>query len=183
MKYFARTVMSGLDRDEAYIPRQVMSREDISDNAKLIYGMIFSECLTKMENNDEATIIQAAKVISDFCKDVPMSTIERECLSCGDVATQVHEELYSLSSASEAAKYLRECQLHFIRLQKPVCNFCSNGKMIYKMFDLINTLVDRIINEVLIEDIFSEDEIEVLRSYSQNHNTELLNEVIDILKK
>lgn len=183
MKYFVRTVTNGLDKDEVYIPRQVMNREDISDNAKLIYGMIFSECLDKMENFDEDTVIQAAKIISDFCKDVPMSTVKSTFLNFEEEAVKIRDELHSLSSASEAAEYLRECQVRFVRVQKPVCNFCSNGKMMYKLFDLINTLVYRMLDDTQGCETLSEDETEALKSYNENHNAELLGEVIDILKK
>ncbi|MDE6593222.1 MAG: hypothetical protein K2K57_09195 [Oscillospiraceae bacterium] len=183
MNYVLRTVLNGLGKDEVYIPRQVMCREDISDNAKLIYGMIFSECLSKMENIDEQTVNQAAKVISDFCKDVPMTTIERECMSCGDEAIRIHEELYSLSSKSDTAVFLNECKSYFIRMQKPVCNFCSSGRMMYKAFDLINNLVCRMLDDTYVSEMFSDEEIEILNEYNKNHNVELLDDVIDILKE
>ena len=183
MKYILRTVLNSLDKDEVYIPRQVMCRKDICDNAKLIYGMIFTECLHQMESIDEATVVQAAKVISDFCKDVPMSTIERECMSCEDEAVSIHNELHSLSSESDTADYLRECKIHFIRKQKPVCNFCSDGKMMYKTFDLINTLVYRMLDDTQIGEMLSADEIEILKTYNENHNAEILDDVIDILKR
>lgn len=183
MKYISRSVLNGHDKNEVYIPRQVMCREDISDNAKLIYGMIFTECLTNMESIDEATVIQAAKVISNFCKDIPMSTMERTCMSSGAEAVRIREELHSLSSEKETAEYLRECKMYFIRTQKPVCNFCSDGKLMYKVFDLINTLSYRMLDNTQIREMLSENEIQILKSYNESHDVELLNEVIDIIKK
>ena len=183
MKYVIRTVLNGIGKDEAYIPGQVMCREDISDNAKFIYSLIFSECLGKMESIDERTVNQAARIISDFCKDVPLTTIERECMSCGDETVRIHDELRSLSSRSDITKYLNECKNHFIRIQKPVCNLCSDGRMMYKTFDLINTLVSRMLDDTKTGEIFSDEELAILEAYNESHSTEFLDDVIDILKR
>lgn len=59
---------------------------------------------------------------------------------------------------------------------------CDNGKMLYKMIDLVNTFVDRQLHNENLKKVFTLDELETLNTYNENRSLELLSEVIDILK-
>ncbi len=54
--------------------------------------------------------------------------------------------------------------------------------MMYKMTDLINTIVSRTLYNADYEMTLSADEAELLRLYDQSHFADMLNDVIDILK-
>ncbi len=196
MQFISKTVLSSTGTDEVYIPRQVMCRKYICDNAKLMYGVIFNECLSKMESFDEKTVLQAVDIINVFCEDVELTTIANNCHCSKDEAVQIKKDLVSLVSTSDTAAYLRECKLNYIRKQKLSCYICGNGKMMYKMTDLINTIVNRTVYnldyEILSADevynsnyevTLSADEVKLLSLYNQSHSADMLNDVIDILKK
>ncbi len=183
MEFFSRNVLSNAMAGEVYIPREVMCRENISENTKLIFGMIFSECLNNMDNMTDDSITQAASTVKDYGASVPLNNIERECLCGTETAKSIQKELSLLTATLDIASCFYECKLNYINVQKPICRMCDNGKILYKMFDLVNTIVDRKLHNMDFKNQFSEDELEMLNAYGRSHSSELLSEVIDILKR
>lgn len=183
MEFLSRTVLSNAATGEVYIPREVMCRENISENTKLIFGMIFSECLNKMDSMTDNNISQAASILKNYVANVPLTTIERECLCGTETAKNIQQELSSLIATLDIASCVYECELHYINVRQPICRMCDNGKILYKMFDLVNTIVDRQLHNMDFKKQFSDDELETLSIYDSSHSSELLSEVIDILKR
>lgn len=183
MKTISRTVLSNARENEIYIPNAVICRKNISDNAKLIFGIIFSEALRKMENLDEYTISEMTKIIRNHCADVPLGSIERECLCGTEAAKKIQYEIATLTATLDIAACFYECELHFASIEKPVCSLCENGKMFFKIIDLVNTLIDRKLHNSKHENLFTENELETLEIYDKYHSPELLSEVIDIMKR
>lgn len=183
MEFFSRTVLSNAIAGEVYIPREVMCRENISDNTKLIFGMMFSECLNKMDSMSDDNISQAASILKNCGANVPLTTIERECLCGTETAKNIQKELSFLTATLDIASCIHECELNYINVQQPICRMCDNGKILYKMFDLVNTVVDRQLHHTDFKKQFSEDELETLNAYDKSHSSELLSDVIDILKR
>lgn len=182
MKTFSRTVLSSGRSDEVYIPREVICRESISDETKLIFGIIFSECLSKMESIDEKNVTQATNMIKEFGINIPLSLIEKNCFCERETAKTIQKEFSFLTATLDIAACFYECKLNYISVQKPVCYMCDNGKTLYKMIDLVNTFVDRQLHNKNLKKEFAVDELETLKAYNTSHSTELLYEVIDILK-
>lgn len=187
MKTFSRTVLSTRRTDEVYIPREVICRENISDNTKLIFGIIFNECLSKMESIDEKSVTQATNMIKEFGANIPLSLIEslieKNCFCERETAKSIQKEFSFLTATLDIAACFYECKLNYIRIQKPVCCMCDNGKVLYKLIDLVNTLIDRELYNEGFENTLTENEFETFKIYSRYHSTELLDEVIDILKR
>lgn len=183
MKTFSRTVLSNGRTDEVYIPREVMCRENISDNTKLIFGIIFSECLSKMESIDEKNVTQATNMIKEIGTNIPLNLIEKNCFCEMKTAETIQKEFSSLTATLDIAACFYECKLNYINVQKPVCYVCDNGKVLYKLIDLVNTFVDRQLHNEKFKKVFTIDELKTLNAYDTNHSSELLCEVIDILKR
>lgn len=183
MEFMSRTVLSNIKADEIYIPREVMCRENISNNTKLIFGTVFTECLSKMESIDKKTVTQAANVVKNIGTKIPLSTIDRACLCGTEAAEVIKKEFSSLTATLDIAACFYECVLNYINVQKPVCNLCDNGKKLYKMIDLVNTIVDRQLHNADFKKQFSEEELKTLNNYDKYHSSDLLGEVIDILKR
>lgn len=183
MKTISRTVLSNARENEVYIPNAVICRKNISDNTKLIFGIIFSEALSKIENLDEHTISKMTKTIRNHCAEVPLGSIERECLCGTEAAKKIQYEIATLTATLDIAACFYECELHFARIEKPVCRLCENGKMFFRTIDLVNTLIDRELHNDGFENSFTENELETLEIYNRYHSPELLDEVIDILKR
>ena len=183
MKTFSKTVLSNVRADEVYIPREVMCRENISDNTKLMFGIVFSEHLRKMERLDVETVSKATNNIKDFGANISLSIIERECICGTEAAKVIQNEFSFLTATLDIATCFYECELNYINVQKPVCRVCNNGNILYKMFDLVNTIVDRQLHNMNFNKQFSTDELKTLSTYDINHSPELLGDVIDILKR
>lgn len=183
MKDISRTVLNCAKENEVYIPREVMCRENISEDTKLIFGIIFSEALGKMENIDEYTVSEMTKIIRNHCAEVPLGSIERECLCETEKAKKIQYELAALTATLDIADCFYKCKLHFANIEKPVCRLCENGKTLFRMIDLVNTLVDRKIHNGSYEYLFTENEYKTLQIYNTYHSPEMLDEVIDILKR
>lgn len=182
MKTFSRTVLNNSGTNEVYIPREVIYRENISDNTKLIFGIIFSECLSKMESIDERNVTQATNMIKEFGTNIPLSLIEKNCFCEIETAKVIQKEFSFLTATLDIAACFYECKLNYITIQKPVCYMCDNGKTLYKMIDLVNTFVDRQLHNESFKKVFTVDELKTLNTYNENRSLELLSEVIDILK-
>lgn len=183
MKTFSRTVLSNSRTDEVYIPREVICRDNINDNTKLIFGIIFSECLSKMESIDEKSVTQATNMIKNFGQNIPLSLIEKNCFCEMKTAETIQKEFSSLTATLDIAACFYECKLNYISIQKPACYMCGNGKLLYKMLDLVDTIVDRQLHNENFKKMFTIEELETLKAYDTNHSSELLCEVIDILKR
>lgn len=121
--------------------------------------------------------------MKNFSKGIPLHTIERECMCSPEAAESVRRELYSLIATLDVAACFYECELHYVSVQKPVCRLCENGKMLYKMTDFVNTVIDRHLQNPDYCNQLSENEIELFRKYNECHSPELLEAVVDILKK
>lgn len=182
MVFISKTVLDSSTADEVYIPREVMCRESISDNTKLIFGVIFSECLSKMESINVRNVSKAVYALKNFSENISLKTIERECMCGTETAKNIRHELVSLIATLDIGACFYECELHYASIQKPVCRMCENGKMLYKMIDLVNTIIDRELYGDIQKHYF-DDEKQVLKKYNATHSPELLNEVIDILKR
>ncbi len=183
MDFILRNVLSNVSENEVYIPREVMCRNNIGDNTKFIFGIIFSECLRKMENLNENTVSQATNIIKSYGENVPLSTIEEQCFCGTKTAEKIQKELFSLIATLDIAALFYDCKLNFVTVQKPVCYLCEKGKTLYKMIDLMNTIIDRELHGKDIQKHYFDDEMLLLRKYGESHSPELLNEVIDILKR
>lgn len=183
MEFISRTVLANKGKDELYIPSEVMCRKNISDNTKLLFGIIFNECLDKVERIDEYNVSQMTNIIKDYCKNVPLNSIEKYCPCGTGTAELIQKEIASLTATLDIAACFYGCKLNYIKVVKPVCHICENGRTLYKMLDLVNTLIDRQMNNTFFTKTFSDSELEMLKKYNENHQPELLNEVIDILKR
>lgn len=183
MKFLTKNVLQISGTDKVYIPREVMCRENISDNTKLVFGIVFSECLNKMNAINIKTVSQAVNVLKRFGSDITLNTIEQECFCGTETAKVIKKELSSLIATLDIADCFYQCELHYANVPKPICLMCDGGKSVYKMIDMLNTLVDRTLNKSHIEDIISEDELQTLKDYNESHSPELINTVIDILKR
>lgn len=101
--------------------------------------------------------------MKNFSKEIPLHTIERECMCSPEAAESVRRELYSLIATLDVAACFYECELHYVSVQKPVCRLCENGKMLYKMTDFVNTVIDRHLQNPDYCNQLSESEIELFR--------------------
>lgn len=183
MELISKTVLANVGQGKVYIPSEVICRKNISDNTKLLFGIIFNECLSKMESIDENSVSQMTYIIKDYCTNVPLHSIEKDCLCGMKAAELIQKELASLTATLDIAACFYNCKLNYARVIKPVCRMCENGKTLYKMLDLVNTLIDRQINKTSFNKVFSDSEMELLKKYNENHSPEFLDEVIDILKR
>lgn len=183
MELISKTVLANAGQGEVYIPSEVICRKNISDNTKLLFGIIFNECLSKMESIDENSVSEMTYILKDYCINIPLINIEKDCL-CGEkVAKLIRKELIFLTATLDIAACFYNCKLNYTRIVKPICRVCENGKTLYKMLDLVNTLIDRQINNTSFNKVFSDTEMKMLKKYNENHSPEFLEEVIDILKR
>lgn len=182
MKFITRNVMQVGRADEVYIPREVMVRDNISDNTKIIFGIIFNECLSKMNVIDVKTVSQAVNSLKGFSSHITLNTIEQECLCGTETAEVIKKELSSLLATLDIADCFYQCQLYYANVPKTICFLCNSGKSLYKMIDMLNTFVDRMLAEPYMENI-TEAEYRILEEYNRTHSPNLIDEVIDILKQ
>lgn len=182
MDFISRKVLSNVNENEVYIPREVMCRDNIDDNTKFVFGIIFSECLRKMESLNTTEVSQATNLIRNYSDSIPLNIIMEQCY-CGEVkAKRIQKELFSLTATLDIAALFYECELNYVTVRKPVCHLCEKGKTLHKMIDLVNTIIDRELHGNIHKHYF-DDEMQLLREYNVSHSPELLNKVIDILKR
>lgn len=177
MKKSVVNVINLLGTDKVYIPKAVMKRDHISEDTKLMFGIIFSECLRNISDLEESSN-HAAETVRNFAKIIEIDMIANECFCSYEEAKKIKSELISLTATLNIEECFCECEVNVVNTANPVCRACENGKLIY----LLTNFFKLSINDVLEHYTLTEGEKEMLSAFSESVNQELLSKVIDIMK-
>lgn len=82
---------------DVYIPHQVMCQKDISNDAKLIFGKIYSEIMSEITLNPIELFVE---IIIDECENISLESIRQVCMCDYPEAIRIKQELVALSSTN-----------------------------------------------------------------------------------
>lgn len=93
---------------DVFIPHQVMCQKGISNDAKLIFGKIYSEIMNEITLNPIELIIE---IITDKCENISLESIRQVCMCDYPEAIRIKQELAALS----ATTIIENCVIEHIR--------------------------------------------------------------------
>lgn len=178
MKKSVVNVINLLGTDKVYIPKAVMKREYISEDTKLMFGIIFSECLRNITDFTVSSE-QASEMVRKFAEVIEIGMIANECFCSNEEAKKIKSELIYLTATLNIVECFQECELNVVNNANPVCRACENGKLIY----LLTNFFKLSINDVLEHYTLTKEEKELLSAFSENINQELISSCFCILRR
>lgn len=177
MKKSVLNVINLLGEDKVYIPKAVMNRDYISEDTKLMFGVIFSECLRNITDFSGSSH-QAAETVRNFSENIEIEMITKECFCTYEEAKKIKSELISLTATLNIEECFLECELNVVNDANPVCRACENGKLLLMLANFFSYKK----MDFLEHHDLTDDEKKHLLTFIDNIDKQLLSKIHDIMK-
>lgn len=116
---------------DVFIPHQVMCQKGISNDAKLIFGKIYSEIMSEITLNPIELFVE---IIIDECENISLESIMQVCMCDYPLAIKIKQELVALSSTNIIEASILE-------------HIYKTGKFHYKIVQELNEMIHSLDDE------------------------------------
>lgn len=110
--YSINNLLEKISADTIIIPRSVVFRNDIYEESKTLFGMLFTECLNDLREYgytiDGKTV---GKLMKEYLMDMSIPEIRYECLCSSAKALAVKSETVMLINKTDLSACLRESRV------------------------------------------------------------------------
>lgn len=105
-------ILEKVSTDTIIIPRSVAFRNDIYEESKTLFGVLFTECLNDLREDgytiDGKTV---GKLMKEYLMDMSVPEIQYECLCSSAMASAVRNETVMLINKTDLSACLRESRV------------------------------------------------------------------------
>ena len=112
MDYSITELLKIIEADTIYIPRSVALRNDVYEESKTLFGVVFTYCIDDLRthgcNIDGQTV---GKLMKDYVMDMTIEDIQIECMCSSAMASAARSETVMLINKTNLLECLRERQV------------------------------------------------------------------------
>lgn len=98
--------------DTIYIPRSVALRNDVYEESKTLFGVVFTDCVEDLQ--EYGSVIDGdtvGKMMKDYVMDMTIEDIQIECMCSSAMASAARSETVMLINRTNLLECLRERQV------------------------------------------------------------------------
>ena len=110
--YSIDEILSILDEENIIIPKSVALRNDVYEESKTLFGVIFTDCINDLIAYgcpiDGQTV---GKMMKEYVMDMTIPDIQCECLCSPTMASAAKSETVMLINKTDLSECLRESQV------------------------------------------------------------------------